>query len=56
MIENAPYGIYRAEASGKLLLVNPALQRMLGYESRDELLRVNLGQLTFIAIHGTTKN
>lgn len=42
VIENAPYGIYRAEASGKLLLVNPALQKMLGYESQDELLGVNL--------------
>src|SRR5271168_3805908 len=42
VIENAPYGIYRAEASGKLLLVNPALQKMLGYESRNELMRVNL--------------
>jgi two-component system, cell cycle sensor histidine kinase and response regulator CckA len=42
VIENAPYGIYRAEASGKLLLVNPALQKMLGYASREELLGVNL--------------
>ncbi len=42
VIENAPYGIYRASASGKLLLVNPALQKMLGYESQAELLRVNL--------------
>ena len=42
VIENAPYGIYRAEPSGKLLLVNPALQKMLGYESQDELLGLNL--------------
>jgi len=42
VIENAPYGIYRAQASGKLLLVNPALQKMLGYESQTELLRLNL--------------
>jgi two-component system, cell cycle sensor histidine kinase and response regulator CckA len=42
VIENAPYGIYRAQASGKLLLVNPALQKMLGYESQAELLRLNL--------------
>jgi two-component system cell cycle sensor histidine kinase/response regulator CckA len=42
VIENAPYGIYRAQASGKLLLVNPALQKMLGYESLAELLRLNL--------------
>jgi two-component system, cell cycle sensor histidine kinase and response regulator CckA len=42
VIENAPYGIYRATAAGKLLSVNPALQKMLGYESPDELLRLNL--------------
>ena len=42
VIENAPYGIYRAHASGKLLLVNPALQKMLGYGSNAELLQVNL--------------
>lgn len=42
VIENAPYGIYRAQASGKLLLVNPALQKMLGYESQAELLQLNL--------------
>jgi two-component system cell cycle sensor histidine kinase/response regulator CckA len=42
VIENAPYGIYRAQASGKLLLANPALQEMLGYESQAELLQLNL--------------
>jgi two-component system cell cycle sensor histidine kinase/response regulator CckA len=42
VIENAPYGIYRAQASGKLLLANPALQKMLGYESQAELLQLNL--------------
>jgi len=42
VIENAPYGIYRAHPDGTLLLVNPALQRMLGYASQKELLQVNL--------------
>ncbi len=44
MIENAPYGIYRATAAGQLLRVNPALQKMLGYESADELLKMNLAR------------
>jgi len=42
VIENAPYGIYRANASGKFLRVNPALQKMLGYETQEELSRANL--------------
>jgi len=44
VIENAPYGIYRATAAGDLLRVNPALQKMLGYESRAELLKMNLAR------------
>jgi len=42
VIEDAPYGIYRADEEGHLLRVNPALQRMLGYSKEDELLSVNL--------------
>lgn len=42
VIENAPYGIYRANAAGKFLRVNPALQKMLGYETPEELYRANL--------------
>ncbi len=40
IIEGAPYGIYRADSHGKLLVVNPALVAMLGYESETELLRL----------------
>ena len=43
VVEDAPYGIYRASIAGKLILVNPALQKMLGYDSREELLQANLG-------------
>lgn len=42
MIEDAPYGIYRADVDGKLLRANPALQKMLGYERSDELLNASL--------------
>jgi two-component system, cell cycle sensor histidine kinase and response regulator CckA len=44
MIEKAPYGIYRATAAGQLLRVNPALERMLGYDSPGELLKKNLAR------------
>jgi two-component system, cell cycle sensor histidine kinase and response regulator CckA len=43
VVEDAPYGIYRASIAGDLLLVNLALQQMLGYDSREELLQANVG-------------
>jgi two-component system, cell cycle sensor histidine kinase and response regulator CckA len=42
VIEDAPYGIFKTNLTGKLLMVNPALEKMLGYRSQDELLAVNL--------------
>jgi two-component system, cell cycle sensor histidine kinase and response regulator CckA len=47
IVEDAPYGIYRASMSGGLLQVNPALQKMLGYESTEELLEQDLGRNVF---------
>jgi len=44
VVEDAPYGIFRATLTGQFLMVNPALQKMLGYESRDELLKSNLAE------------
>jgi len=42
VVEDAPYGIYRSSLTGQFLQVNPALQKMLGYESTEELLRRDL--------------
>jgi PAS domain S-box-containing protein len=42
VVADAPYGIFKADLTGKLLMVNPALEKMLGYKSQDELLAVNL--------------
>ena len=42
VIGDAPYGIFKTNLSGKLLMVNPALEKMLGYGSQGELLAVNL--------------
>jgi len=47
MVEDAPYGIARADAEGSLVRANPALQRMLGYENLHELLNTKLGQQIF---------
>ena len=38
LVNNATYGIYWVATEGKLLFVNPALVRMLGYDSSAEVL------------------
>jgi two-component system cell cycle sensor histidine kinase/response regulator CckA len=47
LVEGAPHGIYRATTSGQFLEVNPALQRMLGYESPQELFKADLATQIF---------
>ena len=42
VVGDAPYGIFKVNLTGKFLMVNPALEKMLGYKSQDELLAVNL--------------
>src|SRR5713226_5590191 len=49
LVHDAPYGIYRVALDGRLLQVNPALVKMLGYESDEELARCNVERI-FIAI------
>jgi two-component system cell cycle sensor histidine kinase/response regulator CckA len=46
-VQDAPYGIYRASMSGQFLQLNPALQKMLGYESAEELLTKDLANDIF---------
>src|SRR5262249_39689511 len=48
MVEDAPYGIARADCEGNLLRANPALQRMLAYEAIEELLQANLATNIFV--------
>lgn len=42
LFENATYGIFRAKVDGTLLDVNPAIIKLLGYGSKEELLVKNL--------------
>jgi PAS domain S-box-containing protein len=49
VVEDAPYGIYRASSTGQFLQVNPALEKMLGYELQNELLKSEL--VTTIFLH-----
>ena len=41
-IENVPVGVYRTTPDGRVLMANPALLRMLGYDSWQELASRNL--------------
>jgi PAS domain S-box-containing protein len=47
VVEDAPYGIYRASTTGKFLQVNPALRKMLGYEAAENLLGRDLASDIF---------
>ena len=42
LFENATVGIYRTTPDGRILMVNPALVRLLGYSSAEALVRRNL--------------
>jgi PAS domain S-box-containing protein len=44
LFENMPIGIYRTTSDGRILMANPALIRMLGYSSFEELTQRNLEQ------------
>jgi diguanylate cyclase (GGDEF)-like protein/PAS domain S-box-containing protein len=41
LVDNPTYGIYRCDAGGAAIDVNQALVKMLGYESKQELLAAN---------------
>lgn len=41
LVEGAPYGIYRVREHGEIIMANPALARMLGYESPSDLIGLN---------------
>ena len=45
IIKGAPYGIFRSREDGTILLVNPALVKILGYENDEELLSNKMSDL-----------
>ncbi|MDZ7308868.1 MAG: PAS domain S-box protein, partial [candidate division KSB1 bacterium] len=47
LFENAAVGIYRATIDGHLLAANPALVRMLGYQTAADLLALNMPEHLF---------
>ncbi len=44
LVQHAPIGIYRSSPEGRFLAVNAALVRMLGYESAEDVLRLDLAR------------
>lgn len=44
IVRNAPYGICRTSLAGEMLMANPALVSMLGYDSEDQLLGMDMAQ------------
>jgi PAS domain S-box-containing protein len=52
LFENCPVGIYRTTLEGRILMANPALQRMLGYASFEELAAVNVDRQPGRAVDG----
>ena len=47
LFENATVGIYRTSPAGEILVANPALLKMLGYRSMEELAERNLEEQGF---------
>jgi PAS domain S-box-containing protein len=52
---NAPAGIFHSDWTGKLLTVNPALARMLGYSSPEELISIVTDMSTQIYVNPETR-
>jgi PAS domain S-box-containing protein len=48
LFENVHDGIYQSTVDGKILTANPALVKMLGYDSEDELIKMNIGRDLYV--------
>jgi PAS domain S-box-containing protein len=46
-IQTAPYGVYRADPNGKLLIVNRVMAEMLGYDSEQEVVELQTTEEIF---------
>jgi len=48
LFENVPAGVYQTSPDGKIIIANPTLVRMLGYDSLRKLLAVDIGRDLYI--------
>jgi len=42
LVERLPDGVYKSTHNGKFVEVNPALVKMLGYSSKEELMAIDI--------------
>jgi PAS domain S-box-containing protein len=42
LVERVPDGVYRSTPEGKFIDINPAMVKMLGYESKEELMAIDI--------------
>jgi len=54
LTDHLPVGIYRTKPDGKLVYSNPALVKMLNYESAEELLKMNVYDLYINPVNSIT--
>lgn len=48
LVEGAPFGIFQSDWEGHILMANPTLVTILGYEDRNEVLGLNLTTDVFV--------
>jgi len=48
LFEHAEYGIYLSTPEGKFLTVNPTLVKMLGYDTEEEVLALDIGRDVYV--------
>src|SRR6266480_3673617 len=48
LVEQAPLGIYRSTAAGRFVSANPALARILGYDSPSDLLLLDMASDVYV--------
>ncbi|MFO7890312.1 MAG: PAS domain S-box protein [bacterium] len=55
LYENMTIGLYRTQPDGKIVIANPALVEMLGYDSFEELSKRNLNENGFVSLSDREK-
>ena len=51
IVEGSPYGIFRADLHGNILMANASMAKMLGYRSQAEVLSLNMERDIYVNAH-----